>query len=547
MKKSKLIATAFVGVLSAGALAGCGKKGDLMMWTGFGSSYSVALRDVLDQYTEATGVSVDHESQSGYPNLQNNINNSIATESFPNIANGYPDHFAGYISNDIQVPLDSYIEAYNESHADLLAERGISNILDDFYPEYMTENQTLAYDDAGKGITYGLPFNKSTEVLGYNNFFVQYAQSVDPSLRVPKTWEEIQVDGPKYRAIMDTLAQKHDDESVTAGKWLFGKLDMREESVTGLPPGTLVQPGTFRVVDAQYDESGAEKDAKNYAQEGESLLISCAKVDMGYFRVFSWDSADNMFITIVRQWGGQYTKYDKDDIVYGHGWARFYDDDVKAKTKEALEYFCDLYTDKTFGLPSDLSATASYSSDSFLVNQCIFTVCSSGGLSYNIKEGFGRRFRVAPIPYKDADHKYVISQGTNLAVFDQGGEDKIQKSFDLIIELCTGDYQSQWAVETGYYPAAKSAVVEGSPYYKLIHETQDTEVKLAYQESARVNEENYMKESEKWIKFVDPGFVGSSVIRNEVGTLPGIVFLHGKASIDEELAKAYSRLKGYVK
>ena len=531
MKKSKLMATAFVGVLSAGALAGCGgKKGDLMMWTGFGSSYSVALREILDQFTSETGITVDHESQSGYPNLQNNINNSIATESFPNVANGYPDHFAGYISNEVQVPLDPYIEAYN-------AEHGV-DLIKDYYPEYMVENQTLAYDEAGNPITYGLPFNKSTEVLGYNNFFVQYARTIHSELKLPETWEDVKTQGANYYDVM---------KNHLAGKWLYGKL-VTEKSIDPLtgdevPGKTIVKDGTFRVADPVGNDTPDQ-----HKQEGEDVLLDCSKVDMAHFRVFSWDSADNMFITIVRQWGGAYTKYDKEDIVYGHGWARFYDDDVKARTVEALQFFLDLYKSeyKIFGLPSDLASTASYSSDSFLANQCIFTICSSGGLSYNIKEGYGRRFRVAPIPYKDADHKAVISQGTNLAIFEQGNDKTKQKAFDLIVALSTGELQSEWAVQTGYYPAAKSAVAEGTPYYKLIHEDQTTEVALAYQESARVNEKNYMDADKKWDKFVDPGFVGSSVIRNEVATLPGIVFLQQK-TIDQALQEAYSRLKAYVK
>ncbi len=535
MKKSKLIATAFVGVLSAGALAGCGKKkADVLMWTGFGSSYSVALEDVLGSFTNETGISVEHESQSGYDNLQNNMNNSIATESYPNIANGYPDHFAGYISNEIQVPLDDYIKEYNEKHD--------TDLLSDFYPEYMVENQTLGYDEDGNALTYGLPFNKSTEVLGYNNFFVQYAQSLHSELKVPETWAEIEAQGPKYREVMQSLASYKDGEGKTVlGKWLYGTFDNDSEEAKKLPKNTLVDPASFETVDAI-----AEKDPKDYAPAGKEFLLDCSKVDMSLFRVISWDSADNMFITIVRQWGGEYTSYTKDDIVYGHGWARFYDDDIKARTVEALNYFKDMYDDKTFGLPEDMSSTASYSSDSFLSNQCVFTVCSSGGLSYNIKEGYGRRFRVAPIPYKDADHKFVISQGTNLAVFEQGKEATKKKAFETIVALCTGELQSEWAVQTGYYPASKSAVVEGSPYYKLIHEDQDTEVALAYQESAIVNEENYMDEAKKWTKFVDPGFVGSSIIRNEVKTVPGIVFL-GEKSIESILEESYARLKVYHK
>ena len=156
-------------------------------------------------------------------------------------------------------------------------------------------------------------------------------------------------------------------------------------------------------------------------------------------------------------------------------------------TKAAINYFRTVYSDGTFGLPSDMSSTASYSSDSFLSNQCVFTICSSGGLSYNIKEGYGRKFRVAPIPYNTADKKFVISQGTNLAVFDRGDAKAQKQAFEAIVALTTGDLQSEWAVQTGYYPASISAT-NGTAYQNLINNAPKNETEAAYQEAAKVNE-----------------------------------------------------------
>lgn len=533
-KVSKISITAVAALMAAASLTSCPKKvsGDLLMWTGFGSSYSIALRDVLDTYTADTGIVVEHESQGGYANLQTNMNNSIATATYPDIANGYPDHFAGYINNEIQVPLDDFIKEYNEEH-------GV-DLLSDYFPEYMKENQELAYDEEGNKITYGLPFNKSTEVLGYNNYFVQYAQTITPSLGIPTTWDELNTMGPGYRAVMATLAKS----GSTLGKWVYGTIDPNDAN--------HVLPGSFEIKQAIADQKGTEE---GNVPEGKTLLLDCAKVDMDYFRVCSWDSAENMFITIVRQWGSEYTSFTKADMAIGHGYARFYDAAYKDATKAALQYFEGLYANGTFGLPSDLSSTASYSSDSFLANNCIFTVCSSGGLSYNIKEGYGRKFRVAPIPYHDATKKFVISQGTNLAVFDRSDAATQKKAFETIVALTTGDLQSEWAVQTGYYPASISAT-NGTAYQNLIHNAPKSEVEAAYQESAKVNEENYMDATKGWVKFVDPGFMGSSIIRSEVGSIPGMVFKNwvlrekgdpSAMSIDEILAQSYSRLNTYVK
>ena len=204
----------------------------------------------------------------------------------------------------------------------------------------------------------------------------------------------------------------------------------------------------------------------------------------------------------------------------------------------------ELYDARIFGLAGDISDD-SYSSSGFKNNQCMFTVCSSGGLSYNISD---TRFKVHTIPYYDDGttvRKFVISQGTNLAIFDQGSAEDKQKAFDAIVALTTGDLQSAWAAETGYYPASISAT-NGDAYKALISNKQENPTKVAYQESAKLNEDFYMNKAENWTKFVDPGFIGSSSIRKEVDTLPAIIF-GGTKTIQEVLDESYERIADYVR
>ena len=506
MKKFTKITTAsMLGALIIGAATGCGSSYDLVMWTGFGSSYTKAVQSIVDTYAEQSGVSIDHQGQGSYDNIQSNMNNSVSTATYPNIANGYPDHFAGYIKSSIQVELDPYIEMYNEEY-------GV-DLLSDYYPQYMTENQTLKYDASGKAYTMGLPFNKSTEIMAYNAQFFAYCQFVDPTItHVPATWDDWANDGPKMYKVMEKL---FGNKLVAVG----------EEGSDNLTDWQII---------------GADDEVPS----GKILVMDCSNVSAEQFRLLSWDSADNMFITVVRQWGGTYTSYTSEDAKkYQHGWAEFYSGDSKATTKAAMEYFKKLYDDKIFGLPSTVSDD-SYSSTAFKNYKVMFTICSTGGLSYNIQEGL--RVKFAPIPYKDADHKYVISQGTSLAVFDQGTEEDKYKAFKAIVAFTTGDLQAQFAAETGYFPASKSATSNAA--YQAILNADDSslsQTKLAYKESAVLNENVYMNDESKWIKFVDPGFVGSSGIREEVETIMAIVFA-GQKSIDDIMAESYTRLKGYV-
>lgn len=505
-KIAKLTTATMMGALLVGALSGCGKPADLILWTGFGSSYSTAVQSLIDRYTSISGVSIEHQSQGSYDKLQTNLNNSISTASYPNVANGYPDHFAGYIKSSIQLPLDDYIKAYDEANG--------TDLLNDYYSEYMTENQTLRYHADGTPYTMGLPFNKSTEVMGYNGYFMAYAQSIDATIKVPETWSEWASEGPKLLAVMENLY----------GKYLYGKVDSEDED---------------KITDFVVTDTDTAPSADH------ELLLDCSKVTPEKFRLLCWDATDNMFITIVRQWGSTYTSYTAEDAQkYQHGWAEFYSGENKEKTKAALQFFKDLYDAKVFGLAGDISDD-SYSSTGFKNNQCMFTICSSGGLSYNIST---TRFRLAPIPYYSVDgvtRKYVISQGTNLALFDQGSDEAKQKSFDAMVSFTTGDLQAAWAVETGYYPSCKSAT-NNATYQALLNTKQDNPTKRAYQESAKLNQDYYMAESENWVKFVDPGFVGSSYIRSEVETIMAIVF-GGTKDLDTILSESYARIKDYTR
>ena len=503
-RNAKITTAAILGALIAGGASGCGPSADLILWTGFGAAYTQMLNSTLvEPYVAQSGVTIENQSQGSYDKLQSNLNNSISTSSYPNFANGYPDHFAGYIKSNIQVPLDDYIDAYNKkNNVDLIA---------DYYPEYMTENTTLKYKEDGTGYIMGLPFNKSTEVMGYNGVFMEYAQSLDNTIKVPETWDEWKVQGPKMLKVMDNLYGKH----------LYGIEDANDPD----------KHSAFEPV---------SPDAA--PPSGKTLLLDCSTVTKERFRLLSWDSSDNMFITIIRQWGAEYTSYTSDDAKkYQHGWAEFASGENRAKTLEAMQFFLDLYNDGIFGLPGNIS-DSSYSSTAFKANQCMFTICSSGGLSYNIGTF---RFKVAPIPYKDADKKYVISQGTSLGLFDQGTEEQKQKAFDAIVAFTTGDLQGAWAAETGYYPASKSAT-NSQVYQDLINGTAaaDNDSKKAYMESAQLNEKYYMNSESGWIKFVDPGFVGSSVIRTEVGTIMGIV-LAKESTLEDILDESMKTLSTY--
>lgn len=524
-KITKLSAVALFGAITMAVSTACGggPKASFTMWTGFGSSYTMFLEKLTSYELDKKSIKIDHSSKGSYDNLQKAINESIPTLDYPTIANGYPDHFASYIRTQIQIPLNEYIARYDQEHG--------TNLLEDYYSDYMKENETLAYKSDGTPYVMGLPFNKSTELLGYNGYFVDYAKQEGVITEMPKTWQEWAEKGQDLRELQLSMC----------GKYLHGKKS----------------------------EDGTASDmVLNSVATGDDILLDMSLVEPTNSRLMSWDASDNMFITIVRQWGSTYTTYTAEDAkkTNPHGYIEFYTEANKAKTIAALEFFNTLFGDKQqasatytpdyksqiFGLPANFGGL--FSSDAFKANQVMFTVCSSGGLSYNT--GGTQRFRVAPIPFYKAEEsgqmvqrKYVISQGTNLALFDQGSEDVKQKAFDAIVDFTTGELQAAWVVDTGYFPASKSAT-QCESYKNMINSTDYSNATVvAYRESNKVNDDYYMKDGEGWEKFVDPGFVGSSKIRSTCKDILSSVFNHVgiDQTYDQILQEACNVLKDYVR
>ena len=104
--------------------------------------------------------------------------------------------------------LDYYFE--NDVHNDFEPEDESFEI-EDFYPDYMRENQSIEFDNEGNPYTLGVPFNKSTECLVYNKTFFDWCASQDDlkdKIFVPATYDELDSVG---LAILKLLSDKIQD------------------------------------------------------------------------------------------------------------------------------------------------------------------------------------------------------------------------------------------------------------------------------------------------------------------------------------------------
>jgi len=546
MRKFKFSSLALFGAIALSA-ASCGSPssggsgsgeniGPMVFWHNFGVGKSTDVEDAFITPLKEQGLVIEAEGKKSYDLLLKEIVNSTATSQYPNMATGYPDHFANYSRTSyprnptgILVDLNKYLnDESSQLNQDHLAKYG-RLIKDDYYPEYMDENKSIAYDENDNPYTVGLPFNKSTEVIGYNGVFFDYAKSLHPEVKVPETWAEWATYGPIFRELQ------------------------------------------LELIDGDYYltyELGSDGYATNFAKVKDKPADSVKYLDFAQITerdkssVLSWDSEANMFITLVRQFGAQFTSYtaaDRHDesipIQKRHGYVEFLSGDNKQKTIDAMQMVLDLAgdgTDMKTQIFAPSSTFGTFSSGAFAMNAVLFTICSTGGLNYNINAN--QEFRVAPIPYLSADKKFVISQGANITIFNQGyigseagktgtPEEMADRCFESIVKMTTGDYQAKFASLTGYFPASKSAS-ESQIYKDFLAHAESDPIKKAYRDGARVNSDEYMA-NKGWTKFVDPGFLGSSEIRSNVNTLiTALVSNHTKAgfNLEASLSKAYTDL-----
>lgn len=528
--------------LVATVLTSCGqKRHEIEFWSSFGASYTQYLDQIVNNVKEAKGYDIEHISHKGYDQIKKDVSQSIPTGKYPNLVTGYPDHFAQYMNNNLILPLNKYIDAYNQEHG--------CDLLKDYFPNYLNECKTLDVGDNGEEIISCLPFNKSTEVMGYNSTFVEFCKFYIQQFSktgdewdlgvIPSTWQEWAIKGPKYREVMDYLAKQTNDNGQVVnnhyGKKVYGKQDAEGKA--------------YDFVVQEKANSGANYvDTLGAANRGEGtkLLLDFENVDSKDTRVIAWDSTDNMFITLIRQWGAEYTKLPVEELAKkpkkrtGH--IRFLSSENKPKVQACMDYFKALSDAKIFGTPSQLGVNG-YSSDAFKINRVMFMLCSSGGLSYNVAK-WEYRFRVAPLPYYDDGtdvsgmqpgeakqhvRKYVISQGADIALTKYGNnEETYKKAFDTMVDLTRGDNQAIWCINTGYYPCSKSASgveedgetpISGTRYQNFLNDTEidpDFPAPIAYREGSVINQQYYMDPSQGWEKFVDPAFKGSSEIREKI-------------------------------
>lgn len=428
------------------------------LWHSNGTSVETALmKYATDFQTLYPNITVNIiKNGANYDELRQNVINAIKGGQLPNIVQNYPDHVMEYIDNAAVIPLTPYIYSptwgYNPDQAD-------QSFLD-ILLSYRHENSQYTND----GEYYSVPFNKSTEVMIYNK--TMFDMLIDQGVidAVPDTWQGL-------FAISDDLYNIKDQ--------------VIDEITTKLNSSTVLS------LHKTPEEIQAIKDN---------------------FVPLAYDSPANAFITLTRQWGGQYTGIN----AQRQGVILFDNDQVR----EMLSYFFD-HRNTDFTLPGLWGMD--YGSDAFKTGQAAVTFGSTGGARYNtpdtVNGDFVFDFGVAPMPY-NADlpqDRTAIQQGTNMSITTTGTDQQKLASWLFLKYLTSKAVQLDFALTTGYSPVRYSCYDD--PVYALFRQGKDAygnaltgeDLMKSLAANAAAEQSNFL--------FFDQAFVGSSTARAEVEAL----------------------------
>lgn len=238
--------------------------------------------------------------------------------------------------------------------------------------------------------------------------------------------------------------------------------------------------------------------------------------------IFTYDSDENCFITLAKQYGYGYTSIDEN----GKGSIDFNNEGMKkivSKLKNAKDkgYF---HTKGSFG---------DYVSELFTTGQALFTISSTAGLAYNYNWDSPFRIGVAKIPTPKGNHEYLsINQGPSICVLNHDDENRKLASYLLWKHMTSSENSSNWSLATGYMAIRQSSY--STPEY--IDKINFNDKEDIYQTYVSDNLKRTIEVQNNL--FNTPVFRGSSNARTNVGLLTKEALNAEK--LDEEIDDLFS-------
>ncbi len=386
-------------------------------WHSFGDKIEAQLEELVESFeTEMTeaGYNIDIElvnKGGGYDGLRSAVNMGTSSNTIPTMILGYPDHFADYISNDILLPLDDFINASNPEIA--MSDK------DDFIASYWAETQMTI---KGETKTAAIPFNKSTEIMTYNS------NMVDPILKelgivenegdlwAYPTWDDVFKVSQYIQDHKDTLKYKYNGATYDVDKLMNYPVIIDSEANFFIT--TSRQWGG----DGKYTRLNADGSGTIVAKNDSNKAVQ------EYF-------TDKAGVPMTE--GGQ----------------------TSGK--------------RLFQIPA--KENVAYGSNLLTGRRTFITIGSTAGIKNNASNNYEVKATRIPQKSYDKDaHQAVIQQGTNVAILSKNSNNKTRLLAWMLIKYLTkAENTIKFSKNTGYLPVRTSAL--NSDEYQNFLKDEDNE------------------------------------------------------------------------
>jgi len=474
MKKFKRLLLLGAGLLSLSALTGCNNQtvpdnGYLIkVWGTFNDTYGAiidkAIAKMKELHPEYT-IKYTKQTGMGYDGLADLVVKGIAGGDYPDAVVAYPDSVSNFLMAGRALDITPYMDD---------PEIG--------WTEADKEDIPAAYLEEGSSYfipgTYSVPLCKSTEAMYYNrtkligvdlssiNDEINNGDPIDDEYLQSLTWDEL------FNKLCPALIEYND------------KLDKDHKIITP---------------SAEY--------AENWALVG-------------------YDSDDNLFITLAEQYGLPYTSINESTLA---GSVDFVEKDASGKFAgvrdeyiELMRTFAKAYRNKYFTTKGVINKNVNYVSTT---GGMLFSIGSTGGVSYQFSDTTHYDVGVAPIPQRSLDDIKLINQGPSLAFLRRGelnSNEQVLRArgawmfYDVWSSVAVN---SEWAQTSGYTPIRNSVTSEQSYLnYKSV-EGKDPET-LAILTARNAN---YVAGTLDYL-FSSPVYYGSSKARSAVTGIMADIF-----------------------
>ena len=393
--------------------------------------------------------------------------------------------------------------------------QGLRDILDAYIPEFnklypnikVTHKQVGSYDDVRTQISTELTVGAQPNMAYcYPDHVALYNLAgavTNLDNLINSTMEITRADGSKDILGL-TDAQKADfiegyyNEGKQFGDGLMYSLPMSKSTEVLYYNKTFFEANNIPVPDHWFSEG------ENDTTSMEAVLEKVVMADP-YSIPLGYDSESNLFITMCEQIGAPYTSATGDHFLYNN-------EPMKAVLNKFREWY-------ELGYMTTQELYGAYTSGLFISTEnpkSYMSIGSSAGASHQspakVDGAYPFEVGICPIPQMNKNNPKVISQGPSLCIFQDSDPQEVLASWLFTKYLTTTvEFQAEFSMVSGYVPVIKS-VGENE-----IYKTEFLDKANGYEFITALSAKVCLEQESAY--YTSPAFNGSSVARDEVGSL----------------------------